>query len=101
MKVTDVTGGEFVKGETITGGTSGATAKIVTDGTIRYQLLLVVSLQRVVSTQVLKDKYQNQLRKYKTVITGKITLVIKVGESLKVWKDDFKRTMHSRFQLLW
>ena len=33
LKVTDVTGGEFVKGETITGGTSGATAKIVTDST--------------------------------------------------------------------
>ena len=63
------------KNETITGSTSGATAKIVTDSTNQISTTIIDHrYKRVMSTQVLKDKYQNQLRKYKTVITGKITL---------------------------
>jgi hypothetical protein len=95
LKVTDVTGGEFVKGETITGGTSGATAKIVTDSTAQISTTIGgivttsgeyagVKGQASESTKKIQDSDYWQDYSY----------VIKVGESLKVWKDDFKRTMH-------
>ena len=96
LKVTDVTGGEFVKGETITGGTSGATAKIVTDST---ELQISTTIGGIVTTSGEYAGVKGQVSESTKKIQDSdywqdYSYVIKVGESLKVWKDDFKRTMH-------
>ena len=95
LKVTDVTGGEFVKGETITGGTSGATAKIVTDSTAQIS----TTIGGIVTTSGEYAGVKGQVSESTKKIQDSdywqdYSYVIKVGESLKVWKDDFKRTMH-------
>ena len=95
LKVTDVTGGEFVKGETITGGTSGATAKIVTDSN-RTQISTTIG--GIVTTSGEYAGVKGQVSESTKKIQDSdywqdYSYVIKVGESLKVWKDDFKRTM--------
>ena len=95
LKVTDVTGGEFVKGETITGGTSGATAKIVTDSTAQIS----TTIGGIVTTSGEYSGVKGQVSESTKKVQDSdywqdYSYVIKVGESLKVWKDDFKRTMH-------
>ena len=95
LKLTDVTGGEFVKGETITGGTSGATAKIVTDSTAQIS----TTIGGIVTTSGEYAGVKGQVSESTKKIQDSdywqdYSYVIKVGESLKVWKDDFKRTMH-------
>lgn len=95
LKVTDVTGGEFVKGETLTGGTSGATAKIVTDSTAQIS----TTIGGIVTTSGEYSGVKGQVSESTKKIQDSdywqdYSYVIKVGESLKVWKDDFKRSMH-------
>ena len=77
----------WASNETITGGTSGATAKIATDSTVQIS----TTIGGIVTTSVEYSGVKGQVSEStKKIQDGDYwqdySYVIKVGESLKVWK---------------
>lgn len=101
IEMVNVTGGEFQLGETIVGLTSGCTATIVNDDTGQLTATInsvsstsgeYVNVNSHVSesTKKIQDSYYYQDYSY----------VVKIGESIRVWRDYLKRSIHpSGFQL--